>query len=120
MWTNSLHSGKPNKRRSFPSPRTNLGSCTSLWLPIWMATSFVSSMISGATSKRTTAHLLLPNAPQHMRRPQKQLAVRHRDRAQAVVVHIVLGDYFELGAGLDHGRHAILVGDVDFPIGQDR
>ena len=46
---------KAAKRRSFPSPRTNLGICTSLWLPILMATSFVSSMISGATSKRTTS-----------------------------------------------------------------
>jgi hypothetical protein len=48
------HSGKPPKQRSFPSPRTNRGSCTSLWPPILMATSFVSSMISGATCKRTT------------------------------------------------------------------
>jgi hypothetical protein len=30
------------------------GSCASLWPPILMATSFVSSMISGATCKKTT------------------------------------------------------------------
>ncbi len=53
-WTNSSHCGRPRTRRSFPNLRTNRGSCASLWPPILMATSFVSSMISGATHKRTT------------------------------------------------------------------
>src|SRR5439155_705803 len=53
-WTNSSHCGRPRTRRSFPNLRTNRGSCASLWPPILMATSFVSSMISEATHKRTT------------------------------------------------------------------
>src|SRR5260370_39861980 len=66
-WPNSSHSGRPRKRRSFRSPQTNRGSCASLWPPILMATSFVSSMISGATGKRTTP---LPQA-----RPERLLAL---------------------------------------------
>jgi hypothetical protein len=53
-WTIFSHSGRLRRRRSFPSPRTNRGSCASLLPSILMATSFVSSMISGATYKGTT------------------------------------------------------------------
>ena len=64
--------------------------------------------------------LALSDAPQGLRSAQEQLAIRDRNRAQTIIVHIVFRQHFELGAGFDHRSHAILIGDVDFAIGQSR
>src|SRR5260370_11100979 len=55
----------------------------------------------------------LSDAPQRLRRPQEQLAVRNRDGAQTIVVHIVLSQHLEFGTLLDHRRDPVFIGVED-------
>ena len=76
-------------QRSFPSPKTNRGSCASLWPPILMATSFVSSMISGVTCRKRESTLQVPQKRGTMKRPTRSCRIRIARRYDHAVIHTV-------------------------------
>jgi hypothetical protein len=74
------------ERRSFPSLRTNRGSSASLSPSILMATSFVSSMISAATRKRTTHRTKSRREPEVRTAPRRvPFSCRSRLFAQVII-----------------------------------
>ena len=55
-----------------------------------------------------------------LRGANKDLPIGDGRGAQAKTFQLVLGQDLELRSGFDHGRQTILVGDVEFAVGEHR